>query len=115
MVEPFFDWMGFIWQVAIHHWTVVSMFGHHEPRWMFGVYYWYVGGQTVFPLGRLRARATRRELWALYGIFCAVDTLLELPVLDLGGVYTYFGRQPLRNASWFPLPGWNVVVNGLLP
>ena len=48
-------------------------------------------------------------------MFSLADALLELPILYVGGVYTYFGNQPFWSAKYFPLPGWILVVNGALP
>jgi hypothetical protein len=115
VAEPFFDRMGFIWQAQVGQWTVLKMFGHSEPLWMLPVYYWYVGGQTLYILGRLRAGISVGEIWKLYAVFCVLDAALELPVLYIGGVYTYFGHQPFWNSSWLPLPVWYVFVNAVLP
>ena len=113
--EPFFDRQGFIWHATVNQWTFVTMFGHSVPVWMLPVYYWFIGGQTVFILHRLRAGATVRDMWRLYALFCVMDAVLELPILYVGGVYTYFGHQPFWNADWFPLPGWYIFANGELP
>jgi hypothetical protein len=113
--EPFFDRMGYIWHAEQGQWTFVQMFGHSVPLWMLPVYYWFIGGQTLYVLHRLRNGATVRDMWKLYAVFCVADALLELPILYAGGVYEYFGHQPFWNADWFPLPGWYIVANGLLP
>ncbi|WP_028934936.1 hypothetical protein [Pseudonocardia spinosispora] len=115
VAEPFFDRMGYIWHATVNQWTFVSMFGHSVPLWMFPVYYWFIGGQTLYVLNRLRAGATVRDMWRLYAVFCVMDTVLELPILYVGGVYTYFGNQPFWDAQWFPLPGWYIFANGELP
>jgi lipoprotein signal peptidase len=113
--EPFLDRMGFIWHAQHGQWTFVEMFGHSVPLWMLPVYYWFIGGQTLYVLNRLRNGATARDLWKLYVFFCVADAVLEMPILYAGGVYTYFGHQPFWNADVFPLPGWYIVANGLLP
>ncbi len=115
LAEPMLDHLGSIWHAAQGQWTAVSMFGHHVPLWMVPVYYWFVGGQTLYVLGRLRNGATVGDMWRLYVFFCVMDAVLELPILYAGGVYTYFGSQPFFDAGWFPLPGWYMVLNGVLP
>jgi hypothetical protein len=115
LAEPFFDRQGMIWHAEVGQWTAITMFGHSVPLWMAPVYYWFIGGQTIYVLRRLQAGATARQLWKLYVVFCVMDTLLELPILYAGGVYTYFGDQPLWDADVFPLPGWYIFTNGLLP
>jgi len=115
LAEPFFDRQGMIWHAEVGQWTAIEMFGHSVPLWMVPVYYWFIGGQTIYVLRRLRAGATVGEMWRLYVVFCVMDTLLELPILYAGGVYTYFGDQPLWHADVFPLPGWYIFTNGLLP
>jgi hypothetical protein len=82
---------------------------------MLPVYYWFIGGQTLLVVQRVRAGARVADLWRLYGLFCVMDFLLELPILYIGGVYTYFGNQPFWSSTWFPLPGWYAALNGLLP
>lgn len=74
--------------------------GHSVPLWMFPVYFWFIGGQTVYIVHRLHAGASVRDMWRLYAVFCAMDAALELPIL-----YAYFGSQPFWDADWFPLPG----------
>lgn len=115
LAEAFFDRLGFIWHAAVGQWTLLKMFGHSVPLWMLPVYYWFIGGQTVYVLQLLRRGATTRDMWRLYAFFCAMDAALELPILYAGGVYTYFGHQPFWSADAFPLPGWYIVLNGILP
>lgn len=115
LAEPFFDRQGFIWHAEVDQWTFVEMFGHSVPLWMLPVYYWFIGGQTIYVLNRLRAGATLGEMWKLYVFFCVMDALLEMPILYAGGVYTYFGDQPFWDAEYFPLPAWYILLNGELP
>ncbi|HVS42466.1 MAG TPA: hypothetical protein VMU20_09365 [Candidatus Dormibacteraeota bacterium] len=113
--EPFFDRLGFIWHAAVGQWTLLVMYGHHIPLWMLPVYYWFIGGQTLLVVQRVRSGAGARDLWRLYALFCAMDFFLELPILYIGGVYTYFGNQPFWSSHWLPLPLWYAPLNGLLP
>jgi hypothetical protein len=115
LAEPFFDRLGFIWHARVGQWTLVTLFGHSVPLWMLPVYYWFIGGQTLFVLHKIRAGWSANRLFTLYAGICAMDAVLELPILYAGGVYTYFGHQPFWNATWFPLPAWYIVLNGVLP
>lgn len=115
LAEPFFDRLGFIWHARVGQWTFVELFGHSVPLWMLPVYYWFIGGQTIFLITRIRAGTSLRGMLKLSAGFALADGLLELPILYAGGVYTYFGHQPFYDAGWFPLPGWYIVANGVLP
>jgi hypothetical protein len=115
LAEPFLDRQGLIWHAAVGQWTLVRMFGHSVPLWMLPVYYWFIGGQTLFVVRAVRSGWTANRLFRLYLGICAMDAVLEMPILYAGGVYTYFGHQPFWNATWFPLPAWYMVLNGVLP
>jgi hypothetical protein len=115
LFEPLGDRMGFIWHASIGQWTLFTMYGHSVPVWMLGAYYWYCGGQTLFVVQRIRRGASSQELWRLYWIFLAMDAVLELPLLYVTDIYTYFGHQPFWWPPYFPLPGWYFVLNALLP
>ncbi len=113
--EPFGDRLGMIWHASIGQWTLLHMYGHYVPVWMFATYYWYVGAQTLFVLKRIRGGAASAELWRLYWIFLAMDAVLELPMLWVTDIYTYFGNQPFWWPPYLPLPAWYLVLNALLP
>jgi hypothetical protein len=115
LFEPLGDRLGFIWHASVGQWTLLHMYGHYVPVWMLGAYYWYCGGQTLFVVQRIRLGASAREIWRLYWIFLAMDAVLELPLLYISNIYTYFGKQPFWWPPYFPLPGWYFVLNALLP
>jgi hypothetical protein len=113
--EPFGDRLGMIWHARLGQWTLLNMFGHSVPIWMLATYYWYVGGQTLFVIQRIRGGASAGQIWRLYWVFLAMDAVLELPVLWVTNIYTYFGNQPFWWPPYLPLPGWYLVLNALLP
>ena len=115
VAEPFFDRLGFIWHAKVGQWTAITMFGHSVPLWMLPVYYWFIGGQTIYLLKRMRSGATLGQMLKLSALFSFMDAVLELPILYAGGVYTYFGQQPFYDPTWFPLPAWYIAANGVLP
>ncbi|MHB8693661.1 MAG: hypothetical protein ACYDHH_20685 [Solirubrobacteraceae bacterium] len=115
--EPAIDRLGNIWYADQGgHWQLLRLYGISVGLWALPVYYWFIGGQTLYTLGRFRRSITRADVWRLYLLFVAMDALFEITVLKLGGIYTYWGaHQPLWNHEWFPLPGWYLAINGLLP
>jgi hypothetical protein len=113
--EPLGDRLGMIWHASVGQWTLLHMYGHFVPVWMLATYYWYCGGQTLFVVQRIRNGAPSSEIWRLYWIFLAMDAVLELPLLYVTDIYTYFGNQPFWWPPYFPLPGWYLVLNALLP
>jgi len=115
LFEPLGDRLGFIWHARVGQWTLLHMYGHFVPIWMLPAYYWFCGGQTLFAFLRIRRGATARDLWRLYWIFLGMDAVLELPLLYVSDIYTYFGNQPFWWPPYFPLPGWYFFLNALLP
>jgi hypothetical protein len=115
LFEPLGDRLGFIWHASVGQWTLLHMYGHFVPIWMLAAYYWYCGGQTLYAVLQIRRGATSGELWRLYWIFFGMDAVLELPLLYVSDIYTYFGNQPFWWPPYFPLPGWYFFLNALLP
>jgi hypothetical protein len=113
--EPLGDRLGMIWHAGVGQWTLLHMYGHFVPVWMLAAYYWYCGGQTLFVVRKIQGGASPAELWRLYWIFLAMDAVLELPLLYVSDIYTYFGNQPFWWPPYFPLPGWYFILNALLP
>ncbi len=115
LFEPFADRMGMIWHAAVGQWTLLHQYGHSVPVWMGATYYWFCGGQTLFVVQKIRAGADAAQLWKLYWVFLAMDAVLEIPILWITDIYTYFGNQPFWWPPLFPLPAWYLVLNALLP
>ena len=68
-----------------------------------GIVWWSYGavvGCTV--LAALMRGVTTRTLWALLGLAGLFDLVLEECLLSYGGLYTYYGHQPLVLVSKFP-------------
>jgi hypothetical protein len=117
LFEPAIDRLGNIWYAHEGgHWQLFELYGIHVGLWALPVYYWFLGGQTLYTLRRFKEGVKRTDIWRLYLLFVAMDALFEITVLKTGGIYTYWGdHQPFWNADWFPLPGWYLAINGLLP
>lgn len=115
--EPAIDRLGNIWYADKGGvWQLFRLYGIVIGPWVVAIYYWFIGGQTLYTLRRLREGLNARGVVGLYLLFVAMDALFEVSVLKMGGIYTYWGsHQPLWNRTYFPLPGWYLAINGLLP
>jgi hypothetical protein len=71
--------------------------------WAFGMFLGY-----IFYIALLR-NVTTRGLWAVFALSGMADILIEELLLRYGGVYTYFGHQPLVLLGHFPW--WWLFVN----
>jgi hypothetical protein len=110
LCEPIVDVMGLCYFPRAGQWRLFEAFGRPIP-WFILVYVWYVGGQSLIALRRLERGATARDVWRLFGIFAALDVIVETPGLYMH-LYTYYGKQPFNP---FRLPLWWPVVNGAMP
>jgi hypothetical protein len=71
--------------------------------WAFGA----VLGYVIYAV--LLRNVTTRTLWIAFAISGAADIIIEETLLGYGGIYTYFGHQPLVLLSRFPW--WWLFVN----
>jgi hypothetical protein len=71
--------------------------------WTFGMFLGY-----IFYIALLR-NVTTRGLWTVFALSGMADILIEELLLRYGGVYTYFGHQPLVLLGHFPW--WWLFVN----
>lgn len=68
-----------------------------------GIIWWSYGavvGCTI--LGALMRGVTTKTLWILLGLAGLFDIVLEECLLNYGGIYLYYGHQPLVLVSKFP-------------
>ncbi|GJC96791.1 membrane protein [Colletotrichum higginsianum IMI 349063] len=68
-----------------------------------GIIWWSFGavlGCTIF--GALMRGVTTKTLWVLLGLAALFDLVLEECLLNYGGLYLYYGHQPLVLVSKFP-------------
>lgn len=94
------------------HTPLYSAFDRAIPIWMIICYPWYIGGSGYFMYKSLKAGMSRETLWKLYFFGWFANMFLEIPALQLGNIYTYYGDQPLVILG-FPL--WMAFTNTLMP
>lgn len=115
--EPALDHAGGIWYAAHgHNISLPAMWGVKVGVHMVLAYYIFLGVVTLIVVDRLRAGINGRGLWRMYAVVLVLAIVLELPVLFLTDVYTYYGdSQPFFSRHYWPLPLWYPVVNATLP
>ena len=109
-IEPMVDVLGACWYPRGSGLQLFELMGRPIPFLVLPGYTFFMGGLTVIALHVLQTRGPR-GLLRLYPLMI----LLELPfeiVANHTGVYTYYGQQPLRIAS-FPI--WWLFVNTMVP
>jgi hypothetical protein len=114
LLEPFADTVSLLWHARYGQWIVFETFGRPIPLWMLLMYYWFIGGLSVYTLNRIDKGLTVRGFWRLYVIYVIGEGLCEFGML-FTGIYTYYGAQPFCWPPVMPLPLWFPIVNGLLP
>jgi hypothetical protein len=115
--EPVIDRTGGIWYADKgHNVSLPELWGIHVGVHMVLAYYVFLGVVTLLVVDALQRGLNARRIWQLYGAIIVVALALEMPVLFLTHVYTYYGsNQPLFNSSWLPEPLWYPFVNATLP
>jgi hypothetical protein len=93
--EPIADVLGLVWHRGPGQWNVFTTFGRPIPLWAVFAYPLYFGGGTCLVLLVLRHGVTRRGLWTGFLGVCAIDVLLEIPILH-SNLYVYYGYQPFK-------------------
>ena len=109
--EPIVDVLGLVYfpDPGVH--TAFTFMGRPLPWLIVFVYSWYVGGQAYVAYRVIERGIDRAGVFRLWAIFAAINVVLETPGL-LGGVYTYYGAQPL---DFWGFPLWWSIVNPLMP
>lgn len=108
------DRAGKLWYAEIRSWHMVEFWGTHVPLWVAPVYLWFIGGGSLFIIQRIRNGCRSRDFLFIFGGIAIADLLLEIPIIKIAGLYTYYGdNQPFFNEHWFPLPLWFISTNRL--
>jgi lipoprotein signal peptidase len=110
--ECAFDVMVLVNWADSGHTPLYRIFDRSVPIWMLFAYPWFIGGQGYWMYRKLQQGMTGKQLWSLYFFAWFANLFLEVPALQLGNIYTYFGNQPFRILG-FPL--WMAWVNALMP
>ena len=94
------------------HTPLYRIFDRSVPIWMALAYPWFIGGMGYWMYSRLKRGMTLKQLWALYFFGWGANLFLEIPALQIGSIYTYYGNQPFQILG-FPL--WMAWTNSLMP
>jgi hypothetical protein len=115
--EPVIDRTGGIWYADKgHNISLPEMWGIHVGVHMVLAYYVFLGVVTLLVVDQLKQGLDARRIRNLYGAILVLAAVLEMPVLFLTHVYTYYGsNQPFYSSSWLPEPLWYPFVNATLP
>ena len=117
MGEPLVNVLGLVWYPPQGINAVFESMGRPVPWFGFLAYLWFLGGMSFFVYDRMKKGMTTRSLWRLYAILVVVETLLEVPGLNMD-VYTYYGNQPfvfMKSQIWWPfLNATSPMVAGAL-
>jgi hypothetical protein len=108
------DRAGKLWYAEYGAWPLVQFWGTHVPLWVAPVYLWFIGGGSLFIIQRIRNGCRPRDFLYILGGIAIADLLLEVPIIKIAKLYTYYGdNQPFFNQHWFPLPLWFISTNRL--
>jgi hypothetical protein len=110
--ECAFDVMVLVTWAEEGHVPLYRLFDRSIPVWMVLAYPWYIGGQGYWMYKHLKEGITTKQLWKLYFFAWGANAFLEIPALQIGNIYTYYGDQPFQILG-FPL--WMAWVNALMP
>lgn len=111
--EPAVDRAGKLWYAEHGAWPMVHLWGIHVPLWVAPVYLWFLGGFALYIIHRIRKGARPRDFLLIFVAIMAADLALEIPIIKLAGLYTYYGAQPYFSSDYFPLPLWFIMTNRL--
>ena len=110
--EPAVDRAVNLWYAEIGAWPLSHMWGIYVPLWVAPVYLWFIGGGSLVIVDRIRKGGTTRDYLLIFGGIAVADLLLEVPIIKIAKLYTYYGEnQPFFSQDWFPLPLWLIFTN----
>lgn len=113
--EVFVDVIGMVYYPTDDADHAFTLFGR-QMGWFILAAWFGAGAFAVSMLTELQKRPTASRVWALMGVTFLFYTAFEEVLLAMGGVYHYYGNQPLW---WHNLPLWwtpcNTLGAALLP
>lgn len=112
MSECIYDVMVLVQWADYGHTPLYRIFNLSVPIWMIAAYPWFIGGMGYWVYKQLKQGMTSAQLWKLYFFAWGANLFLEVPALQLGNIYTYYGNQPFQILG-FPL--WMAWTNALMP
>jgi hypothetical protein len=101
-----------LWYAEHGAWHMVTLYGVSPPLWVAPVYLWFLGGGALYIIHRTRTGAQPRDFIVIFALIALADLALEIPIIKIAGLYTYWGdTQPYYSQDFFPLPLWFIVTN----
>jgi hypothetical protein len=70
--------VSLLWHARYGQRIVFETFGRPIPLWMLLMYYWFIGGLSVYTLNRIVDGLTIRQFWILYILYVVGEGLCEL-------------------------------------
>ena len=110
--ECAFDVMVLVNWADHGHTPLYRIFDRSVPIWMVLAYPWFIGGMGYWMYKKLNEGMAAKQLWTLYFFGWGANLFLEIPALQIGSIYTYYGNQPFQILG-FPL--WMAWTNSLMP
>ena len=112
LLECIFDVMVLVWWPHYGPAPEYRFLNISVPLWMLAAYPWYIGGMGYFAYRGFRDGISRAGLWKLYFFGWIANFALEMPPLQIGNIYAYYGDQPFRVLGF---PMWMAMTNCLMP
>lgn len=113
--EVFLDVIGMVYYPTDEVDNAFTLFGR-QMGWFIIAGWFGAGAFAVSMVKILRTRPPAKQVWVLMGITAICYTIFEELLVGAGGIYHYYGNQPMW---WNELPVWwtpcNAIGCALLP
>lgn len=113
--EVFVDVIGMVYYPTDDADHAFDLFGR-QMGWFILAGWFGAGAFAAMMIKALLARPSAKQVWILMGVTCLSYTIFEELLVGFGGIYHYYGAQPMW---WNNLPLWwtpcNAIGCALLP
>lgn len=111
--ESWIDAMIKLWYPHDAPLVAFTAFGTPQPLYLHLIYPGFVGLGSYVAYRTIRADATGRRVWRVFGAICLLDLAFELPATATR-VFVYYGHQPFQlfDHGW---PLWVAPINAAGP
>lgn len=110
--EAIYDVSVLVWWAENGPAPLYRAYNISVPTWMALAYPWFIGGMGYWAYRQFNDGMTPTKLWKLYFFGWFANMVLEIPALQLGNIYTYYGNQPFVILGF---PMWMAFTNTLMP
>lgn len=110
--ECIYDVAVLVWWADVDTVPMYRLFNRSVPLWMIFAYPWFIGGMGYWAYSQFQRGMGSARLWKLYFFGWFANLLLEVPALQIGNIYTYYGEQPFKILGF---PMWMAMTNTLMP